>query len=88
MSRSLNETCECELNVYKSDWPQHYLVTDLVSAIGSHIQIKWVPENLYTFTIWPALEKVYKFSGTHFNSKTTQINKRGGVKCDQYFVAL
>ena len=29
-------------------------------------QIKWVPENLYTFTIWPAIEKVYIFSGTHF----------------------
>ena len=30
------------------------------------IELKWVPENLYTFTIWPAIEKVYIFSGTHF----------------------
>ena len=30
------------------------------------LKIKWVPENLYTLTIWPTIEKVYKISGTHF----------------------
>ena len=30
-------------------------------------EIKWVPENLYTFSIAGQIVNVYKFSGTHFN---------------------
>ena len=29
------------------------------------IKIKRGPENLYIFTLWPAIEKVYIFSGPH-----------------------
>ena len=29
--------------------------------------IKWVPENLYTFSMAGYIVNVYKFSGTHFN---------------------
>ena len=32
-------------------------------------ELKWGPENLYTFTIWPAIENVYVFSGPHFIMK-------------------
>ena len=28
--------------------------------------IKWVPENMYTFSIVAYIVNVYKFSGTHF----------------------
>ena len=27
---------------------------------------EWGPENLFTFSIWPTIEKVYIFSGPHF----------------------
>ena len=30
------------------------------------IIIKWVPENMYTFSIAGHIVNVYKFSGTHF----------------------
>ena len=33
----------------------------------SLIIIKWVPENMYTFSIMGHIVNVYKFSGTHFN---------------------
>ena len=29
--------------------------------------IKWVPENLYTFSMAGYIVNVYKFSGTHFS---------------------
>ena len=36
-------------------------------------KLKWVPENLYTFTIYATIEKVYIFSGTHFILATFHI---------------
>ena len=31
---------------------------EMVNSLEDDL-IKWVPENLYTFTIWTAIEKVY-----------------------------
>ena len=45
------------------------LHTSVIPIVFKVLYLKWVPENLYTFTIWSTIEKVYIFSGTHFSSK-------------------
>ena len=35
----------------------------------SIFQLKWGPETLYTFNIWPAIEKVYIFLGLSLSSR-------------------
>ena len=39
-----------------------YLFAELIKRIN----IKWVPENMYTFSVASQIVNVYKFSGTHF----------------------
>ena len=38
-------------------------------------KIKWVPENLYTFSMAGYIVNVYKFSGTHLIEDRSQWNK-------------
>ena len=47
--------------------------TNIPVLCNTATQIKWVPENLYTFTKWTAIEKVYIFSGTHFRDTTYSV---------------
>ena len=40
----------------------------IIAVFCKIFELKWVPENMYTFSIAGHIVNVYKFSGTHFNS--------------------
>ena len=48
-----------------ASWWVILAITYIVLQITN--RIKWVPENLYTFSMAGYIVNVYKFSGTHFN---------------------